>query len=84
MQAPERLSLADLVRSTPLSPSAFRKGAAHRGIGRLIGCACVACGKDPRRRRRPSRAAIFPDILLRSLSFFFTNGVIEDVEDSVC
>ena len=84
LQEPERRSLADLARSTPIGSSAFWKGAARHGIERWIGCACVACGKDPRRRPRPSCAAIFPDILLRSLSFFFTNGVIEDAEDSVC
>ena len=42
LQAPERRSLADLVRSMPIGSNAFWKGAALGGIGRLIGRAYVA------------------------------------------
>ena len=47
--------MADLVRSTPISLSAFWKGAALRGIGRLIGCASPTGGNQnsrPRNRKR--------------------------------
>ena len=46
LQAPERRGLADLVRSAPISSSAFWKGAALRGIGRLIGCASPTGGNQ--------------------------------------